>query len=205
MVPGGPAPGSGRAGAGKGEASGGSSDEVGGPGPDPGGRVPPPLSPLSPSLRLAAASKCVCPSTRLNPGLSRPLPPPTPSSPTLPPLFSAAKGAAAAVATLGLALSAHAADVKLGSDNGSLVFEPAAVTIKAGESVTFKNNAGFPHNIVFDEDAVPEGVKADALSHEDYLNAPGETYTVKLTTPGEYGFYCEPHQGAGMAGKITVQ
>ena len=144
----------------------------------------------------------------LNPPQARPLtpsPPPTPSSPPLPPLFSAAKGAAAAVATLGLALSAHAADIKLGSDNGSLAFEPAAVTIKAGESVTFKNNAGFPHNIVFDEDAVPEGVKADALSHEDYLNAPGETYTVKLTTPGEYGFYCEPHQGAGMAGKITVQ
>ena len=118
---------------------------------------------------------------------------------------SAARGAAAAIATLGLALSAHAADVKLGSDNGSLVFEPSAVTIKAGDSVTFKNNAGFPHNIVFDEDAVPEGVKADAISHEDYLNAPGETYTVKLTTPGEYGFYCEPHQGAGMQGKITVQ
>jgi len=76
---------------------------------------------------------------------------------------------------------------------------------EAGDSVTFKNNAGFPHNIVFDEDAVPEGVKADALSHEDYLNAPGETYTVKLTTPGEYNYYCEPHQGAGMAGKIMVQ
>lgn len=21
---------------------------------------------------------------------------------------------------------------------------------------------------------------------------------------GEYGFYCEPHQGAGMVGRITV-
>jgi len=130
---------------------------------------------------------------------------PSPSHTPLPPSFSAARGAAAAIATLGLALSAHAADVKLGSDNGSLVFEPSAVTIKAGDSVTFKNNAGFPHNIIFDEDAVPEGVKADAISHEDYLNAPGESYTVKLTTPGEYTFYCEPHQGAGMQGKITVQ
>jgi len=117
----------------------------------------------------------------------------------------AAKGAATAAATLALAFGAHAADIKLGADSGALVFEPSAVTIKAGDSVTFKNNAGFPHNIVFDEDAVPEGVKADAISHEDYLNAPGETYTVKLTTPGTYGFYCEPHQGAGMAGKITVQ
>ena len=127
-----------------------------------------------------------------------------PTTTTTPP-YSFAKAAAASVAGLALTLAANAADVKLGADSGALVFDPASVTIKAGDSVTFKNNAGFPHNIVFDEDAVPEGVKADAISHEDYLNAPGETYTVKLTTPGDYGYYCEPHQGAGMQGKITVQ
>lgn len=47
-------------------------------------------------------------------------------------------------------------------------------------------------------------MNAEAISHEDYLNAPGETFSVKLDTAGEYGYYCEPHQGAGMAGKITV-
>ena len=49
------------------------------------------------------------------------------------------------------------------------------------------------------------GVNADAISHEDYLNAPGETYKVKFDAAGEYGYYCEPHQGAGMVGKIVVQ
>merc|ERR1711972_307859 len=98
-----------------------------------------------------------------------------------------------------------AATVLLGSDAGGLVFVPDSVTIKAGESVTFKNNAGFPHNVVFDEDAVPEGVNAEALSREDYLNAPGETYSVKFEKAGTYGYYCEPHQGAGMKGKIVVQ
>jgi hypothetical protein len=39
--------------------------------------------------------------------------------------------------------------------SGALVFEPASVTIKAGETVTWVNNAGYPHNIVFDEDAIP--------------------------------------------------
>eukprot|EP00747_Dinoflagellata_sp_TGD_P154440 gnl/TRDRNA2_/TRDRNA2_177501_c0_seq13.p1 gnl/TRDRNA2_/TRDRNA2_177501_c0~~gnl/TRDRNA2_/TRDRNA2_177501_c0_seq13.p1 ORF type:complete len:181 (+),score=40.86 gnl/TRDRNA2_/TRDRNA2_177501_c0_seq13:62-604(+) len=95
--------------------------------------------------------------------------------------------------------------VKLGSDTGGLVFVPDSVTIKAGESVQFTNNAGFPHNIVFDEDNVPEGVNAESLSREDYLNAPGETYKVKFDKAGEYGYYCEPHQGAGMKGKIVVQ
>jgi len=97
------------------------------------------------------------------------------------------------------------ADVKLGSDSGGLVFVPDEVTIKAGESVKFVNNAGFPHNIIFDEDSVPEGVAADSLSREDYLNAPGEEYKVKFDKAGTYGYYCQPHQGAGMKGTIIVQ
>lgn len=49
------------------------------------------------------------------------------------------------------------------------------------------------------------GVNADDISRDDLLNAPGEKFSVKLTTAGEYGYYCEPHQGAGMVGKIIVQ
>ncbi|KAJ9510747.1 hypothetical protein QJQ45_027623 [Haematococcus lacustris] len=117
------------------------------------------------------------------------------------PMAKLAQLAGVAVSSLALTLAAHAdANVKLGSSTGALVFEPETVTISAGESVTFVNNAGFPHNIVFDEDAVPAGVSVDAISREDYMNAPGETYTVKLDTAGEYGFYCEPHQGALLCG-----
>ena len=83
---------------------------------------------------------------------------------------------------------------------GALVFEPSSVTIAKGESVTFVNNAGFPHNVVFDEDNVPAGVNAEALGHEDYLNAPGESFSQKFDVAGTYGYYCEPHQGAGMQG-----
>merc|ERR1712224_473921 len=97
------------------------------------------------------------------------------------------------------------ATVKLGSDTGGLNFVPDSVTIKAGGVVQWVNNAGFPHNIVFDEDNVPEGVNVEKLSREDYLNAPGETYKLKFEKAGEYGYYCEPHQGAGMKGKIVVQ
>jgi len=42
------------------------------------------------------------------------------------------------------------------------------------------------------------------MSEEDLLNAPGETYAVTLTAKGSYTFYCSPHQGAGMVGKVTV-
>ncbi|MEW5303028.1 MAG: hypothetical protein WDW38_001344 [Sanguina aurantia] len=117
-----------------------------------------------------------------------------------------AQFAGVSIASLAMTFAAHAdATILLGSSTGGLVFEPATLTIKSGETITWKNNAGYPHNIVFDEDDVPSGVVSDAISREEYLNAPGEEYSVKLTTAGEYGYYCEPHQGAGMVGKIIVQ
>ena len=42
-------------------------------------------------------------------------------------------------------------------------FDPPSVTIKAGESVTWVNNAGFPHNVVFDEDDVPVRLAQDLI------------------------------------------
>eukprot|EP00793_Prasinoderma_coloniale_P002898 PRCOL_00002380-RA len=115
---------------------------------------------------------------------------------------SFAAGAAASV--LLAATPAMAASVKLGSDSGALVFDPATVTISKGDSVTWTNNAGFPHNVVFDEDAVPDGVDVDSLSSYDLLNAPGESHSATFDVAGTYEYYCEPHQGAGMAGKVVV-
>ena len=118
------------------------------------------------------------------------------------------KAASAAVAVAASAMllggSAMAQDVLLGANGGVLVFEPNDFSVKAGETITFKNNTGYPHNVVFDEDAVPSGVDVSKISQEEYLNAPGETFSVTLTVPGTYGFYCEPHAGAGMVGKVTV-
>ncbi len=44
------------------------------------------------------------------------------------------------------------------------MFDPATVTIGKGENVTFVNNAGFPHNVVFDEDEVPVSFAAWSLN-----------------------------------------
>lgn len=117
---------------------------------------------------------------------------------------AAGTAAVAVAASALLAGGAMAQEVLLGANGGVLVFEPSEFTVKAGDTITFKNNAGYPHNVVFDEDEVPSGVDAAKISQEEYLNAPGETYSVTLTVPGTYGFYCEPHQGAGMVGKVTV-
>ncbi|NER81317.1 MAG: plastocyanin, partial [Leptolyngbya sp. SIO1D8] len=62
------------------------------------------------------------------------------------------------VATLVTAAApAFAADyeVKMGSDSGLLVFEPANLTVKAGDTVTWVNNKMAPHNVVFDGNQIP--------------------------------------------------
>ncbi|KAE8715574.1 Plastocyanin [Hibiscus syriacus] len=113
---------------------------------------------------------------------------------------------AATAASAILASNALAVEVLLGGDDGSLAFVPSNISVSAGEKIVFKNNAGFPHNVVFDEDEIPSGVDASkiSMSEEDLLNGPGETYAVTLTEKGSYSFYCSPHQGAGMVGKVTV-
>ncbi|KAK4351790.1 hypothetical protein RND71_027308 [Anisodus tanguticus] len=113
---------------------------------------------------------------------------------------------AATAASAIFASNAMAIDVLLGSDDGSLAFVPGDFTVAAGEKIIFKNNAGFPHNVVFDEDEIPAGVDASkiSMSEEDLLNGAGETYSVTLSEKGTYKFYCAPHQGAGMVGKVTV-
>ncbi|MFM7424580.1 MAG: plastocyanin [Elainella sp.] len=88
--------------------------------------------------------------------------------------------------------------VKMGADNGMLAFEPSTVTIKAGDTVKWVNNKLPPHNIMF------EGGAANK-SHDQLMFSPSEAYEVTFDTAGTYDYYCSPHRGAGMAGKVVVQ
>jgi plastocyanin len=118
-----------------------------------------------------------------------------------------AAGLAAGLALSQVSAPGFAAEtkmVKMGSDTGNLVFIPDEVKICKGDSVTWTNNKGGPHNVVFDEDAIPSGVDKDKISMDDQLGDEGATYTVKLDTPGTYGYYCEPHAGAGMKATVVV-
>lgn len=93
--------------------------------------------------------------------------------------------------------NAETVEVKMGADSGMLAFQPAEVTIKAGDTVKWVNNKLAPHNVVFD--GAPE------LSHKGLAFSPGESFEVTFSEPGEYNYYCEPHRGAGMNGKVIVQ
>ena len=93
--------------------------------------------------------------------------------------------------------SADTVTVKMGSDGGQLVFDPKVVTIKVGDTVKWVNNKAFPHNIVFDGH--------EELSHKKLAQKPKAELESTFNEAGEFSYYCSPHRGAGMAGKVVVE
>jgi plastocyanin len=93
--------------------------------------------------------------------------------------------------------SADTVTVKMGSDGGQLVFDPKEVTIKVGDTIKWLNNKAYPHNIVFDGH--------EELSHKRLSQKPKAELESTFNEAGEFSYYCSPHRGAGMQGKVIVQ
>jgi plastocyanin len=104
----------------------------------------------------------------------------------------------------------------VGDANGAR-FEPAAITIKAGDGIRFEVTSLPPHNVAFDPAVVPEPAKAVLKTNmpaQDMgelqgklLNNIGETYTLSFANvpPGTYEIICTPHLAMNMKMKVTVQ
>ncbi|MEN9216940.1 MAG: plastocyanin [Gloeomargarita sp. HHBFW_bins_162] len=108
----------------------------------------------------------------------------------------------------GQAALAQTYQIKMGADNGMLAFQPAQLTIKQGDTVEWLNNKLPPHNVIFS--SVPNGDKelANKLSQQGLVYKVGDSFSITFDEslpPGTYTYYCTPHRGAGMQGKIIVQ
>ena len=107
-------------------------------------------------------------------------------------------------------------EVKMVGDATGYRFEPANITLKAGDGVKFTMISGGPHNVAFDPATIPADVqgqldaniseKMGQLSSALKMN-PGESITVSFANikAGKYPFHCTPHLALGMKGEITVQ
>jgi plastocyanin len=107
-------------------------------------------------------------------------------------------------------------EVKMIGDAQGYRFDPANITIKAGDGIKFTVVNGGPHNVAFDPATVPADVqgqldaniseKMGQLSSALKTN-PGESVTVSFANikAGKYPFHCTPHLALGMKGEITVQ
>jgi plastocyanin len=108
-------------------------------------------------------------------------------------------------------------EVKMVGDAKGYRFEPANITVKAGDGIKFAVTSGGPHNVAFDPATIPADVRGqlDANMGAEKMGElssalktnPGESVTISFANikPGQYPYHCTPHLALGMKGVITVQ
>jgi plastocyanin len=110
-------------------------------------------------------------------------------------MFSPARAAASSVV------------IKMGDEPP--MYEPAQVTIKAGETVEWLNNGGVVHSVT----AVPEeayrpkdvALPMGAATFDSGFMPPGSKFDYTFTVPGTYRYFCVPHEALGMIGTVVVK
>jgi plastocyanin len=101
-----------------------------------------------------------------------------------------------------------------------LKFEPDSLTVAAGDTVVWENVGGIGHSVTAYENEIPDGATywasggfdseqaaRDAYSAGDPDSgdvAGGESYEHTFETTGTHGYFCIPHEAAGMKGEIEV-
>jgi plastocyanin len=96
-----------------------------------------------------------------------------------------------------------------------LAFDPERLSIPTGATVTWGNESDVEHTVTAYADEVParaayfasggfESERAARANVEQGLLAPGERYGHTFETPGEFRYYCIPHEGSEMVGTIAV-
>jgi plastocyanin len=84
--------------------------------------------------------------------------------------------------------------VEATEQGANYVFVPDTITVKTGDTVTFKNTGKIPHTATADDgsyDFTP-------------LNAGDSKTTPPFTKPGTFGYKCTYHATLGMIGKVVV-
>ena len=135
---------------------------------------------------------------------------PTPAAATAAAPTSGAAGTAAPI-------TGKTVEVKMMGDATGYRFEPANITVKAGDGIKFVVVSMIPHNVAFDAATIPADVKAQLDANfgagraselsSTLLTTVGDSFTLSLGSikPGTYAFYCTPHLAMNMKGTITVQ
>lgn len=140
--------------------------------------------------------------------------------------LAAGAGVAATLAgCVGPSLSASEYDV--GMQSNAFVPEPAVEgadvpTFEAavGDTVVWANTGSRNHTVTAYDDGLPDGAdyfasggfEGEQAAREAWANSvggggvvqPGETYDHTFEVPGDYYYFCIPHEDAGMLGKVVV-
>jgi plastocyanin len=90
----------------------------------------------------------------------------------------------------------------------SLTFDPADLTVPRGATVTWRNTGAIAHTATDDpskaQDKANAVLPAGASPWDSGNVEPGQSWSYTFETPGQYTYFCIPHESAGMVGRIRV-
>lgn len=101
--------------------------------------------------------------------------------------------------------AAEARNWNVQAGGSQLAFVPQELTIEPGDTVTWINFGGY-HNVVADDGAFRCANGCDGLGGNGSPSAQIWRATLTFSTPGRFGYFCEPHgqPEEGMYGTINV-
>jgi plastocyanin len=113
-------------------------------------------------------------------------------------------------------ITGDTAVVNMTGEGNTFKFDPADITIKAGDGIRFVTKSGNPHNVAFNPMELPADaraqLKANMTDQSAELQSPilpnvGDSYVISFAgvKPGKYNYTCPLHIAQGMRGTVTIQ
>ena len=101
---------------------------------------------------------------------------------------------------------------------GGSFFRPERIEVSVGETVVWRNTGSRAHTVTAYENAIPDGAayfasggyESQSAAEDGWMSGFGgaiesrQTYEHTFDVPGEYGYYCVPHEPSGMVGTVVV-
>ena len=92
--------------------------------------------------------------------------------------------------------------------NDYLRFAPTEITIKAGDTVEWRNTGSVRHTVTADPGRAPGSkniaLPAGAETFDSGWVKGGQVFRYTFSEPGVYRYICLPHEGARMFGTVIV-
>jgi plastocyanin len=91
---------------------------------------------------------------------------------------------------------------------GGVNFEPMEITIRAGDTVEWRNIDMIRHSVTIDRSRAldPDNVTLPFnVEPIDKTVWGGEVFRYRFTEPGVYRYVCLPHERLGMIGSVVVE
>jgi plastocyanin len=112
--------------------------------------------------------------------------------------------------------SAEASEYDVGMS--TVAFRPKAIEVPVGEPVVWENTSSHAHTVTAYESGIPEDAEYFASGGFDSPSAAregwrtetggalyqGDSYEHTFAVPGEYQYFCIPHEQSNMVGTVVV-